>query len=130
MSSGSQRQFWTGTAPHQDVLDAKLTLLDSAEDITMIAGAMGHDDELMHRLDARDAREGKTFERDEKFEEVDEHMPEVVSEGEDEGAEESEKEELTGSDHGGCCSPPTTFLADDRPPDDDRSKRVRQKVES
>ena len=56
-------------------------------------------------------------------------MPEVIREGEDEGAEESDKEELTGSDHGACSSPTTTFLADNRPPDHDRSKRVQQEVE-
>ena len=91
-----------------------------------IEQAMAHDDELKHRWDARDARRGKTLERDEKFEEADEHMPEVIGEGEDEGAEESEKEELTGSDHGACSSPATTFPAGARPPDDDRNKRVRR----
>ena len=42
-------------------------------------------------------------------------MPEVIGEGEDEGAEESEQEQLTGSDNGACSSPTKTFLADDRP---------------
>ena len=74
-----------------------------------IEHAMAHDDELKHRLDARDTRKGKTLERDEKFEEADEQMPEVIGEGEDEGAAESEKEEMTGSDHSACSSPTTTF---------------------